>query len=395
MQKTVEDMNKLVESVQEAVVEWRKYLHQHPELSFQEVNTAQFIYDTLSSFGHLDISRPTKTSVMARLIGNQPGCVLALRADIDALPIQEENDFSFASKNPGVMHACGHDGHTAMLLGAAKVLTQLKDQIQGEVRFIFQHAEELYPGGAEELVQAGVLDGVDFIVGTHLWSPLETGKIGIIYGPAMASSSEFWIHINGKGGHASAPHETVDSIVIASQVVTNLQSIVSRSTNPLDTLVLSVTRIIGGTANNIIPGSVELSGTVRCFDPKLQEQVPIRMEKIISGMTEAYGATYEFNYKKGYRTVDNDKELTQEVEETVQEIFGKEAVEYLQPIMGGEDFSAYQQKVPGCFIFIGARNEELSIDQPHHHPKFTIDEKALPLGVRLLTEFALKKLMHN
>ncbi|VEF49671.1 amidohydrolase [Bacillus freudenreichii] len=393
MQKTIEDVSKLVESVREAVVEWRQYLHQNPELSFQEVKTAQFIYDTLSSFGHLEISRPTKTSVMARLIGKQPGCVLAFRADIDALPIQEENVFSFASKNPGVMHACGHDGHTAMLLGAAKVLTQLKDQIQGEVRFIFQHAEELYPGGAEELVQAGVLDGVDFIVGTHLWSPLETGKIGIISGPAMASSSEFLININGKGGHASAPHETVDSIVIASQVVTNLQSIVSRSTNPLDTLVLSVTRIIGGTANNIIPGSVELSGTVRCFDPKLQEQVPILMEKIISGITEAYGATYDFNYKKGYRTVDNDKELTQEIEDTVQEVFGKEAVEYLQPIMGGEDFSAYQQKVPGCFIFIGARNEELCINQPHHHPKFTIDEEALPLGVRLMTEFAMKKLL--
>jgi len=393
VQKEALDVNELVKSVQGTVIEWRRYLHQNPELSFQEEKTAQFIYDTLSSFGHLEISRPTKTSVMARLIGKQPGCVLALRADIDALPIQEQNDFSFVSQNRGVMHACGHDGHTAMLLGTAKVLTQFIDQIHGEVRFIFQHAEELYPGGAEEMVQAGVLDDVDLIVGAHLWSPLETGKIGIISGPAMASSSEFWININGKGGHASAPHETVDSIVVASQVVTNLQSIVSRSTNPLDTLVLSVTRIIGGTANNIIPGSVELSGTVRCFDPKLQDQVPILMEKIISGITEAYGATYEFNYKKGYRTVNNNEELTREVEEIVQEVFGEAAVEYLQPIMGGEDFSAYQQKVPGCFIFIGSRNEELGIDQPHHHPRFSIDEDALPLGVRLMTDFALKKLM--
>ncbi|KAB7706717.1 amidohydrolase [Bacillus aerolatus] len=392
MNKEAIDLSKLTEVIQDEVVEWRRYLHRHPELSFQEEKTAQFVYDTLQSFGHLELTRPTKTSVMARLIGRGPGRVLAIRADMDALPIQEENDFEFVSQNPGVMHACGHDGHTAMLLGTAKVLTQLKDQIQGEVRFLFQHAEELYPGGAEEMVQAGVLDGVDQVIGTHLWSPLEVGKIGIISGPAMASSAEFWIEIHGKGGHAAAPHEAIDSIAIASQVVTSLQNIVSRHTDPLDTLVLSVTRFVGGSANNIIPDSVELSGTVRCFDPQLQDQVPVMIENIIKGITGAYGATYNFEFKKVYRAVNNDQEVTRYVEETVQDIFGEEAVNRMRPVMGGEDFSAYQQKVPGSFIFIGARNEEKGIVHPHHHPRFTIDESALPIGVRLLTEFAYKML---
>lgn len=180
---TREEIKRLVDEVKADVIAWRRHLHAHPELSFQEEKTAQFVYETLQSFGHLELSRPTKTSVMARLVGKQPGRVVAIRADMDALPIQEENTFEFASKNPGVMHACGHDGHTAMLLGAAKIFSQLRDTIRGEIRFLFQHAEELFPGGAEEMVQAGVMDGVDVVIGTHLWSPLDLGKVGIVYGP--------------------------------------------------------------------------------------------------------------------------------------------------------------------------------------------------------------------
>jgi amidohydrolase len=379
-----------VEEIKQQVVEWRRYLHQNPELSFQEEKTSQFVYDTLSSFGGLELSRPTKTSVVARLIGAHPGKVLAIRADMDALPITEENDFDFVSQNPGVMHACGHDGHTAMLLGAAKILAGFKDQIHGEVRFLFQHAEELLPGGAQELVDAGVMDGVDYVIGTHLWAPVETGKIYIGSGPLMASPDTFRITIFGKGGHAAEPHETVDSIAVAAQVVTNLQHIVSRNTNPLQPLVVSVTKFIGGTTDNVIPGSVELSGTVRTFDMELRDKIPGLMERIIKGVTEAHGAQYEFKYEKGYRPVINDEEATNIMKEALLELYGEEAVLKAMPTMGGEDFSAYGTKAKSCFFFIGAGNQEKGIVYPHHHPRFTIDEEALPIGVRAFVHAVFK-----
>ncbi len=219
--------------MRDTVIAWRRQLHQNPELSFHEERTAQFVADTLASFGGLEISRPTRTSVVARLVGAKPGRVLAMRADIDALPIEERNTHEFVSRNPGVMHACGHDGHTAMLLGAAKVLASRRDELAGELRFVFQHAEELNPGGAEELVNAGVMDGVDLIVGAHLWLPMPYGKVGVRAGALMASPDNFRITITGSGGHAAIPHETIDSIAIAAQVVTNLQHVVSRNVDPL------------------------------------------------------------------------------------------------------------------------------------------------------------------
>jgi amidohydrolase len=386
------EIKQLVDEIKEEVVAWRRHLHANPELSFHEEKTAQFVYETLQSFGNLQISRPTKTSVMARLIGDGPGKVVAIRADMDALPIQEENTFEFASKNPGVMHACGHDGHTAMLLGTAKILSRLRHQIKGEVRFLFQHAEEIYPGGAEEMVQAGVMDGVDVVIGTHLWSPLEIGKIGIVYGPMMASPDRFFIRIHGKGGHAALPHQTIDSIAIGAQVVTNLQHIVSRNNDPLEPLVVSVTQFIGGTTHNVIPGSVEIQGTVRSFDKTLRQNVPKLMERIIKGITEAHGATYEFKYEFGYRPVINDEKVTRVIEETVREVFGEEAIDHIKPNMGGEDFSAFQQKAPGSFFYVGAGNKEKGIVYPHHHPRFTIDEDALEIGVRLFVHAAFKLL---
>jgi amidohydrolase len=389
---TKTEIKQLVDEIKEEVIAWRRHLHANPELSFHEEKTAQFVYETLQSFGNLQLSRPTKTSVMARLIGDEPGKVVAIRADMDALPIQEENTFEFASKNPGVMHACGHDGHTAMLLGTAKILSRLRPQIKGEVRFLFQHAEELHPGGAEEMVQAGVMDGVDVVIGTHLWAPLETGKIGIVYGPMMASPDRFFIRIHGKGGHAALPHQTIDSIAIGAQVVTNLQHIVSRNTDPLEPLVVSVTQFIGGTTHNVIPGSVEIQGTVRSFDATLRQNVPKLMERIIKGITEAHGATYEFEYEYGYRPVVNNEKVTRVIEETVREVFGEEAIDHLKPNMGGEDFSAFQQKAPGSFFYVGAGNKEKGIVYPHHHPRFTIDEDALEIGVRVFVHAALKLL---
>ena len=387
---TTVNLNQLAEETKEQVIAWRRHLHQNPELSFQEEKTSQFIYDTLQSFGNLEITRPTKTSVVARLIGPQPGKTLAIRADMDALPIQEENTFEFASQNPGVMHACGHDGHTAMLLGTAKILSGLKDQIKGEVRFLFQHAEELFPGGAEEMVQAGVMDGVDLVIGTHLWSPIEKGKVGVVYGSMMASPDTFWITVNGKGGHAALPHQTIDSIAVAAQVVTNLQHIVSRNTDPLDSLVISVTQFIAGTTHNVIPGQVKIWGTVRSFDPTLRESIPAKMERVVKGITEAHEASYEFKYEFGYRPVINDHEVTAVIEETVREVLGEEALDMMRPNMGGEDFSAFMEKAPGCYFYVGAGNEEQGITYPHHHERFTIDEDALEIGVKTFLHATFK-----
>ncbi|MGI9050009.1 MAG: M20 family metallopeptidase [Rubrobacteraceae bacterium] len=385
-------LDSLVEEVREEVVGWRRRLHRNPELSFREEETSRFVYETLESFGNLELSRPTPTSVVARLVGREPGRTLAVRADIDALPITEENDFEFVSRNPGVMHACGHDGHTAMLLGAAKVLSGMADRLQGEVHFLFQHAEELYPGGAEEMVGAGVMDGVDAVIGIHLWSGLPVGKIGVVYGPMMASPDTFKVRIKGSGGHAANPHQTVDAIAVGSQVVTNLQHIVSRNVDPIDNIVLSVTKFIGGNTHNVIPGVVEMEGTVRSFDASLREKVPELMERILKGITSAHGADYEFEYQRGYRPVINDEEITRAIEETVREMLGEEALEMMRPTMGGEDFSALQQKAPGCFFLVGARNEDQGITHPHHHSRFTIDEDALPNGVKMFTGAALRLL---
>lgn len=382
--------NSFIDEIKEEVIGWRRYLHKYPELSFHEEKTAQFIYETLQTFGGLEISRPTKTSVMARLIGAKPGKVMAIRADIDALPIQEENTFDFVSRTPGVMHACGHDGHTAMLLGTAKFLTSMKDKINGEVRFLFQHAEELFPGGAEEMVQAGVMDDVDLVIGAHLWSPLEVGKVGVVYGEMMAAPDYFSITINGKGGHAAIPHQTVDSIAVAAQVVSNLQHIVSRNTDPLDKLVVSITQFVAGNSFNVIPGSVSIRGTVRSFDAKLRETVPILMKRVVKGMTEAHGANYQFDYQYCYRPVINDKEVTEFIEETVREVFGEDAIDFTNPNMAAEDFSAFQQKAPGCFFYVGAGNKEKGIIYPHHHPRFTIDEESLFIGFQMFVQSTFK-----
>jgi amidohydrolase len=372
-----------VEAVGDEVIGWRRHLHRNPELSFEEEETSRFVYETLESFGGLELSRPTPTSVVARLVGEGPGRVVALRADMDALPIEEENDFEFASRNPGVMHACGHDGHTAMLLGTAKILVGMRGRIRGEIRFLFQHAEELYPGGAEEMVEAGVMEGVDAIVGIHLWSGLEVGKIGVVYGPMLAAPDTFEISIKGKGGHAAMPHQTADAIAIGAQVVANLQHVVSRNVDPLENVVVSVTKFAGGTTHNVIPGTVEMVGTVRTLDAEVRAKIPETMERIIGGVTAAHDASYEFEYQRGYRPVVNDEEVTRVVEETVREIFGERALEMVTPIMGGEDFSAYQRVVPGTFVFVGAGNEAEGITYPHHHPQFTVDEDALENGVKM------------
>lgn len=387
------DAQKWAEEVAEQVVEWRRYLHQHPELSFEEEKTSQFIFETLESFGNLELSRPTQTSVVARLIGSQPGKVLGIRADIDALPIHEENDVPYASGKAGVMHACGHDGHTAMLLGAAKILSQYKEQIKGEIRFFFQHAEELPPGGAVEIVRAGAADGMDSIIGIHLASYMPVGKFGIRYGALTSSTDRFDIKIQGKGGHSSQPETTVDPIVIGAQVITGLQQIVSRNVSALDKVVISVTMLNAGTAYNIIPDSMTLTGSTRCFDAEIRSQIPVWIERIVKGITEAHGASYELTYSHGYTSVVNDQQVTKLMEDTIMERWGEEEILYIDPLMPGEDFSEYLKKAPGCFIQLGAGNPEKGFTYPHHHPRFDFDEDALVRGVELFVRAAGKVVM--
>lgn len=371
------------------VIAWRRHLHRHPEVAFEEVETSQFIADTLATIPGLLVSRPTRTSVVAELNGGSPGPRIAVRADIDALPIREENEVEFRSTRDGAMHACGHDGHTAIVLGLATLLAARAHTLPGTVRFIFQHAEELSPGGAEELVQQGVMDGVSQVIGLHLWAPMPVGRIGILGGPAMAAPDNFQCTITGKGGHAAIPHECVDPIAIGAQVVTALQQVVTRTVDPLDPVVLSVTQFIAGTAFNVIPNSAYLAGTVRTFEPSLRRTIPAQMERVIRGIAEAFGATVDFHYEHGYRPVVNDQALADRLRGVVSRTFGSETLIDLRPTMGGEDFSAYQQRAPGVFAFVGAGNVEAGIVHPHHHPRFQVDERSLDVGLRYLAAATL------
>ena len=362
-------------------------MHRNPELSGEEEETSRYVHETLESFGCLELSRPTETSVVARLVGEESGRTIAIRADIDALPIEEENDFEFASQNPGVMHACGHDGHTAILLGVAKVLGELKDHVRGEVRFVFQHAEEI-GRGAEELVDAGLVDGVDAIIGLHLVPRLEVGKVGIGYGPRLAAPDTFKISVEGESGHAAWPQETVDPVAVSAQVVSNLQHVVSREIDPTDSLVISVTKIEGGTIHNAIPSRVEMKGTARTLSEEVRELVPEKMERIVRGITEAHGASYSFEYRRGPDPVVNHEWVMRVIQETAREVFGDEAVEEVPPVMSSEDFSGYQRAAPTAFFALGAGNEERGITYPNHNPRFDIDEDALENGVKMFVHAA-------
>ncbi len=378
-----------LEGLHPQLILWRRQLHMHPEVAFHEVRTSQTLVDILSGIAGLSVTRPTHTSVVAELRGARQGPTIAVRSDIDGLPILEENDVSYRSRAEGVMHACGHDGHMAIVLGLVTLLARHRHMLPGTIRFIFQHAEEVAPGGAEELVQCGVMQGVQQVIGLHLWSPMPVGRIGLIAGPAMAAPDTFQCTLLGTGGHAAAPHETVDPIAIGAQIVTALQQVVSRTIDPLDPVVLSVTQFIAGTAFNVIPGSAYLAGTVRTFDPALRSSIPVQMERIIAGITSAFGATYEFSYERGYRPVVNDPILTTRLAAVVEQTFGEDTLVEMRPSMGGEDFSAYQQRAPGVFAFIGARNDAEGIVFPHHHPRFQIDEASLGIGLRYLTAATL------
>ena len=319
--------------------------------------------------------------MVARLRGGRPGPVVAVRADMDALPIEEESGVAFMSTRPGVMHACGHDGHTAILLGVARVLAERRADVRGEVRFLFQHAEELFPGGAQQMVDAGVMEGVDVVAGLHLIAQQEACTLELRPGPTMAAPDTFDITVVGKGGHAAMPDRSVDPVAIGAQVVTNLQQLVARAIDPLEPVVVSVTRFHAGTADNVIPSEARLGGTVRTFDAALRARMPELMERVVRGITEAHGATYGFAYHTGYRSLVNDEAVTERLRGAFAASFGEARVRTARPVMGGEDFSAFLAAKPGTFVFVGAKPDGVEEPYPHHHPRFAIEERALETGV--------------
>ncbi|MFE8700240.1 M20 family metallopeptidase [Cytobacillus sp. FJAT-54145] len=379
-----------LESHFDEMVEIRRYLHQHPELSFQEVNTANYIRSYYENIGVEVRGNVGGNGVVAKVYGKKPGKTIALRADFDALPIQDEKDVPYKSLTPGVMHACGHDGHTATLLVLAKVLHEMKDDLEGTYVMIHQHAEEYAPGGAISMIEDGCLEGVDAIFGTHLWAGEPTGKIQYRKGPIMAAADRFEIAIQGQGGHGAQPHKTKDAIVTASQLVVNLQQIVSRKVNPIDSAVVTVGSFVADNAFNVIADKAKLIGTVRTFNEEVRSFIEAEIERVVKGTCYTSDSSYKYQYERGYPAVVNHGEETEFLIKCAKEIELVTTIEETEPQMGGEDFAYYLQHVKGTFFFTGARPENVPVAYPHHHPKFDIDEKALLVAAKTLGSAALQ-----
>ncbi|WP_078550745.1 M20 family metallopeptidase [Litchfieldia alkalitelluris] len=366
------------------MVSIRRYLHQHPELSFQEYETAAFIANFYKELGIEVRTNVGGNGVVAKVVGSKPGPTVALRADFDALPITDEKEVEYKSKVPGVMHACGHDGHTASLLVLGKVLNEMKNELEGTVVLIHQHAEEYGPGGAISMIEDGCLDGVDVIFGTHLWASAPTGVIQYRVGPIMAAADRFDISIQGSGGHGAQPHKTKDAVVTASQLVMNLQQIVSRKVDPTKSAVLSVGSFIADNAFNVIADSARLGGTVRSFDEDVRTQIEVEMERVVKGTCITSDSEYTFTFTRGYPAVVNHKDETLFLTEVAEKVPGVTLIEESDPQMGGEDFAYYLQHVKGTFFFTGAKPEGVDNPYPHHHPKFDFNEKAMLVASKTL-----------
>ncbi|HHV73011.1 MAG TPA: amidohydrolase [Clostridia bacterium] len=378
------------EELKPVLVELRRKIHAHPELGFEEEKTAALIAETLQKLEFEVQTGIAKTGVVGLLRGEKAGKTIAFRADMDALALQEENDKPYASLHPGKMHACGHDAHTTSLLGAAMILKELQNNLPGNIKFIFQPAEES-TGGAKPMIEEGVLANpqVDAIFAPHVWPDYPAGKITVQYGPTMAAPDYFEIEITGKSGHGALPHKSIDAIIVACQVVNSLQTIVSRKRDPLDPLVLSIGTIQGGSAFNVIADRVKMTGTVRTFNLETREKMPLLMEEIISGICKAFGADYKFKYEKYFPPTINDEKMTAIAEKSAAKIVGKEnVIVETKPSMGGEDFSFFLQEVPGSYIKIGINNPAKGIIYPLHHPKFDLDEDVLPITAALMAQIA-------
>jgi len=374
-----------IRNLQPQLVEWRRRLHQKPELSFDENLTAQFVSQKLQEWGIEHQTNIAKTGVVATIDSGKPGRVLAIRADMDALPIQEENEVDYRSQHDGIMHACGHDGHTAIALGTVCYLAKHKHSFSGQVKFIFQPAEE-GPGGAKPMIEAGVLQNpnVDAIVGLHLWNNLPLGTVGVRSGALMAAVEVFDCTIFGKGGHGGMPHQTVDAIVVTAQIVSALQAIVARNIDPIDSAVVTVGKFHAGHTHNVIADTAQIGGTVRYFNPVYRGYFDKRIEQVIAGICQSHGANYQLDYCSLYPPVINDSSMAELVRSVAESVVETPAgiVPECQT-MGGEDMSFFLQEVPGCYFFLGSANPEKNLAYPHHHPRFDFDETALGMGVEM------------
>ncbi|MFB9995442.1 amidohydrolase [Deinococcus oregonensis] len=372
-------------SLMPQVVAWRRHLHQYPELSHQEHATAAWVDAALRALPDMQVFRPTPTSVLGVLQGQAgPGATVLLRADLDALPIQEQTQLPYASVHAGVMHACGHDGHTAALLGAAHLLHAQRHLLRGELRLLFQHAEEAAPSGARELVSAGVMGGVDRIVGFHLDTQLPLGRVAVQSGAIMAAPDTFEITVQGQGGHAGWPQASVDPVPIGAMIVLGLQQVASRLNDPLEPLVLSITTFHAGQALNVTPDQALLGGTVRTLSPVLRERVETQLRQITASICAGYGASCTVLYERGSDAVVNDAELVKRYRQLVEQELGESVLMDVPPEMGAEDFSEFLRHAPGVYFLVGAGNAARGITAPHHHPRFTFDEEALTPLVQLL-----------
>ncbi len=387
----IDELKKDVGALTSQIIDWRRDFHRHPEIAYREHRTSAVLKEFMEELD-MPVQIVAKTGLCGRLEGQLGGRTIALRADIDALPLKEEGDKEYISENPEAAHACGHDGHMAVLMGVIELLSRRKKDLKGNAVFLFQPSEERIPGGAKQMIEEGALEGVEAVFGLHLWQQLPTGVVGLVKGAMMAQPDKFTIRIIGKGGHGSMPHQTVDPILVASQLVMNIQSIVSRNVDPLKPLVVSFGTINGGTIYNIIPGEVTLTGTVRSFEPAVQSLAEKRLKEISDATCRAFGAAAELHYEKGYPAVVNDAAMVDFVAEVTEEVLGQERVKFIDPVMGGEDFAYFLQKVPGAFLFFGMGD---GMEYPHHHPAFDIDENALPQATLLMASLALRYLEDN
>ena len=381
-------IHELVEKQKNYVIHLRRHFRSFPELGGQEFETQKKIIKELKAMG-LAPRIAAGTGVIVDINGGRPGKTIAIRADMDALPIQDEVEQPYCSKNAGCCHACGHDGHTAMLLGIGKIFTAIRPDLAGTIRLLFQPSEERYPGGALAMIADGALEEVDAVIGAHLWQPLEVGTMGLTYGPMMASPDEFTITIKGFGGHGSMPHQTVDPLYVGAQIVLALKTITGNNVSANELAVLSLGMFKAGDIFNVIPDSAVLKGTVRTFSQAIRETIFDAAQRICDGICAAAGATNNLEIYYGFPPVINDPAIAKIVAQAGETIVGEQAVLELKPSMVGEDFSYYQQKVPGCFMFIGVGNKDKDIIYPHHHPKFDMDEDALSYGIEIMTVSAL------
>lgn len=376
------NIHQAIDQHYDEMVQIRRYLHQYPEVSFHEYETAKYIANYYEQLGIPYDMNIGGNAVIAKLQGKRPGKTIALRADFDALPIDDQKDVAYKSKKAGAMHACGHDGHTATLLILAKVMQQFQNELEGTIIFLHQHAEEIPPGGAISIIESGALDDVDAIFGNHLWATTPLGEITTKKDAFMAGADSFTITVKGKGGHGGYPHETKDAILIGAEITSQLQNIISRRISPFQTAVITIGRFEAGTSFNIIADEAKLTGTVRYLDTDVQVKVKEEMNRVIEGICLANGATYEFDYQDGYPPVVNHHAETDIIFKAAKQIADVNEATVSEPQMAGEDFARYLQKLPGAFFFTGAK-----IDghvYPHHHPMFDFNEKSMPIAAKML-----------